>query len=283
VNYWEATINGVNYPVAQENGRVLWETERVAEDRPEEWTDWSRGLGEHYIKCEGFDATTPNVLRLSPFYHNDNNPTDLTTARTCTYDDVTTATVSAAASTSFTSHTVASQDNRVGFVTVVLANGGPTEITWAGREMVLVASAGSPTNSRVTVWMIHDPPTGTSTIAVTFNGSVTGDLSSLSFYGVDDEIPTGDIVSATGNDTTPTVTAVTTTGEIVFDVVGQAVDSNPTVGANQTERWDTSGGSAPSACGSTQAGADGGAMTWTITSGPWTTIAVPVKPRHQNH
>lgn len=283
------SINADDYPL------TAYKVVSQAEPVTEEWRTWDqmgetvRRTGRGYNFAKGWDPTRRGVLGLSPFYHNDNNPADLTTgygylleesgaSGTANYDDATTATVSAASSKSFTSHTVAAQDNRVGYVTTVLASGGPTSITWDGVEMTQLVSAGSPTYSRVTVWMVKDPPTGTSTIAITFNGDVTGDISSLSFYGVDDEIPVGDIVSATGNDTTPTVTATTAAGEIVFDVAGQQVDSTGSPGANQTEKWDTGGGSNPSSCGSVQAGADGGVMSWTVTSGRWCIVAVPVKP-----
>src|SRR3990170_718114 len=82
----EGAINSILYPIAvDQNGEVLWRTVQVAEEQDEVWDDWSEGAGETkretgrgYLWADGFDASSPGALRLSPYYLAHNN-TSLTT------------------------------------------------------------------------------------------------------------------------------------------------------------------------------------------------------------
>src|SRR3990170_5472854 len=94
----EGTINAILYPIAvDERGEVLWRTVQVAEEKDETWDDWSEGAGETkretgrgYLWSQGFDASSPGVLRLSPYYLEHNN-TSLTTGYGYFMEDVETA------------------------------------------------------------------------------------------------------------------------------------------------------------------------------------------------
>src|SRR3972149_4996876 len=82
----EGAINSILYPIAvDQNGEVLWRTVQVAEEQDEVWDDWSEGAGETkketgrgYLWTNGFDASSPGALRLSPYYLYHSN-TSLTT------------------------------------------------------------------------------------------------------------------------------------------------------------------------------------------------------------
>lgn len=96
--------------------------------------------------------------------------------------------------------------------------------------------------------------------------------------GVHQTTSVGTAVTATGTSTTPSVTVTTASGEFILDVVTYGTGTT-TAGANQTERFDaTDGADLNDAVCSSQAGADGGVMSWTLgTSQPWGIGAIPLK------
>ena len=235
---WTARIDGVNYPIAEENGQVLWQTVHT-EDQPERWDDWSLGLGEHYISCEGFDATTKNVLRFSPFYHNDNNPSDLTTARgyfmedvkqsgsTLTLDAYSTAKGSLDQSETLTqAHTVASQSNRLLIVGIAIDGrvtsvkfAGEIGVAYAGQPMTYLGGKMGTTNvdASVGLYFLSNPPTGANNIVVTNIAAPAVTyavvMGAASLYNVDLDAPFGSAVTGTNTDGTPTITVTPVSGE----------------------------------------------------------------------
>lgn len=99
----------------------------------------------------------------------------------------------------------------------------------------------------------------------------------LSVSGVDQTTPAGGGAEAQANSGNASVTATGVGAtDLVVDFVGSFAGTK-SVGANQTERINVSAGGVRFGA-STQAGADGGAMTWTITSGAeWTSVAFALK------
>src|SRR5574343_336123 len=83
---------------------------------------------------------------------------------------------------------------------------------------------------------------------------------------------------ATGAQTV-TVTGVSTDGMVVDNVTDSSIGIS-SIGANQTQRGTHAGaGGFMSGASSTQSGADGGVMSWTINaSGPWDIGAIEFKP-----
>ncbi|KKK47546.1 hypothetical protein LCGC14_3154100, partial [marine sediment metagenome] len=286
-----------------DRGQTLWET-TAARDLPDEiWDDWSLGLGETkqetgrgYLFARGWDESTRGASRLSPFFHNLNN-TALTTAygyfmeavetsgSTLTFDASTSTTEATASPVTF-SHTVASQSERILMVAVLASQTShPASVTYAGAAMTQLSSkneSGSTNDIALSVWFLLNPATGANTVSVdhsVHNGIVVG---ASSFYGVNLDVPFGTVVTAEADSLSPSATVTTASGEIVFDAVGVDTDRTLTVGANQTEDWDANLSAEKVTGGSShQAGADGGAMTWTISGSgtpQWISIAVPIKP-----
>ena len=110
----------------------------------------------------------------------------------------------------------------------------------------------------------ESPATGANTVVIAAGGTNTG-AAAISVVGVDQTTPVTDASATTGADTTASITLTTANGEMLVDVLAYyAVTSS--AGADQTERWnqhENDSGSEGSV-GSTQAGDDGGVMSWSL-------------------
>ena len=288
----EGEINGVPYEIAiGDRGETLWQTVQVAEERDEVWEDWSLGLGETkresgrgYFFSLGWDASVRGALRLSPFYHNLNN-TALTTDYGYFMEGVETSgstlnldAYSGGSDTSTTSlsfnHTVGSGSDRILLVGVKASTTNVTNISYGLLELTRLEGGSEFTQ----LWSLLSPPVGTAAIIVTASSSSDISAGGISLNGANQDEPFGTLVTAGGTSTSPSVTVTTSAGEFVVDVVGAAANVTATAGANQTRRWHEVA-STTRAAGSTQAGSDGGVMSWTLSSSAvWRVVAVPVKP-----
>ena len=292
----EGTINAILYPIAvDERGEVLWRTVQVAEEKDETWDDWSEGAGETkretgrgYLWSQGFDASSPGVLRLSPYYLRHNN-TSLTTGYGYFMEDVETAGSSlvfdaASSGTSTTasisvSHVTGTGASRLMVVGISQTNTLLT-LTYAGLPLLFLAEGTIDGVVSAKMYYLKTPPSGTYDIVATFN--VGGDvvLGATTWSGVNQDATFGTAVAATGTGTPSSVTVTTATGEFVVDAMAVRVNPTVTVGALQTERYNATPSANLCGAGSTQAGADGGLMTWTWVgaSQQWSAVAVPIKP-----
>jgi len=125
-------------------------------------------------------------------------------------------------------------------------------------------------------WLLVAPATGSNTVEVTFASSTSTwaggqGACAVSFNGALQSTTQNTPVTAGNYSGTATVTASTATGEIVVDCV--KTGSSVTIGADQTFR-ETFGNFG---C-STQAGSDGGVMSWTLSTQNWAIGAVSIKP-----
>lgn len=126
------------------------------------------------------------------------------------------------------------------------------------------------------------PATGANTFQCNFTNTSNFDLGcgAVSMTGVDQSSPVGTPVTAGGVSTTPSATVTTAANELIVDFLVIEHTAALSVGANQTSRFSNIASSGfIKHASSTQAGADGGAMTWTNGgSTNWATIATPFKP-----
>jgi len=119
------------------------------------------------------------------------------------------------------------------------------------------------------LWYGLDPATGSQTASVTFSdtwGTRLG-LVAHTFTGTHRTTPIADYTTATGTSTTPSLTVPNTTADdFVTDGLKASIGGAWTAGANQTRQYFSD----DRVTTSTQDGADGGAMDWTIEfSGAW--------------
>jgi hypothetical protein len=292
----EGTIDGEKYPIAvDESGDLQWTVSQIAQEKDEVWEDWSLGLGETkretgqgYLFSRGFDASVRGALRLSPFYHNLNN-TALTTGygyfmeavettgSTLTYDAASSGTGEGVDSVTV-EHTIASNNDRlllVGISTDVVVD----SVTYGGAAMTELGEASISAVVGSIFYYLLNPSTGANDIVASFGASGNMVVGATSWYGVDMDTPFGTAVGDTGTGTAVSVTVVTEAGEFVVDCVSANDGPTAAEGADQTERYDAVVTSKMRGAGSTQAGSDGGAMTYTLgTSKQWASLAVPIKP-----
>ncbi len=294
------TIDGEEYPFAlDESGLLQWQTVQVAEERDEVWEDWSLSMGEaqretgrgHFFS-KGFDPSVKDVLRLSPFYQNDNNPTDLTTGQgylieavggtpeTIAFSGSASSGSTAAASTLTVSHTVASGTNRI--LIVGMAANRDSTITFAGQNMTKLVSASISGQVAAQIWYLISPPVVTANIVATFlpiDTTAKAVMGAANYTGVDGNTPFGDAVGVTGTgDTTATDIVASAANELVIDSVAVKAGPDLTVGAGQTARYETTESSQMTGAHSTEAGGASVTMSWTWTGAQdWAIVAAPLK------
>ncbi|HEX9895911.1 MAG TPA: hypothetical protein VGA78_18410, partial [Gemmatimonadales bacterium] len=196
------------------------------------------------------------------------------------------------------SHTT-SGTNRLMLVGVTLNNQNSeivSSVTYNGVGLTQVGSVASATDTRVEIWRLIAPATGTNNVVITFSANVINGAKAgvATFTGVDQTTPLGTFASANGNSAGPaTVDVTSATNELVFDTVGCEGDdlgtlcSSLSVGAGQTQRWNLTAaepgtsGAQTLAAASTEPGAVSVTMSWSISPAsavPWAIGAVPIKP-----
>lgn len=167
------------------------------------------------------------------------------------------------------------------------AGGGAATITGVTYNGVSMTSIGSVSVGAARVWQYQliAPATGANTIAVTLNGGVNAEWNAggVSFTNVNQTTAVGTPATANGTDATPTVNVSSAATEIVIDTISWSLASWDlgTVGAGQTQRWNSNvGGGDTFGAGSTETGAATTTMSWTLDAAAdnWVSIAVAVKP-----
>jgi len=174
------------------------------------------------------------------------------------------------------SHTV-SGANRVLYVGVASYGSAVSGVTYNGDALSEVWNTSRASAYYSSGWILVAPDTGTHDVVVTYTGTASAwqdqGISAISFTGANQTTPNGTAVTANNYSTSASVTVSTGVGEIVVDAA--RAGNGLTVGSDQTRRLtspqDKSGAS-------TQAGADGGVMSWSLTIQNWAIGAVSIKP-----
>lgn len=184
------------------------------------------------------------------------------------------------------SHTSSGSDRAV-FAGVAImsfaANPTSTSVTYGGSGMTEKWDRVFATYYGQAGYTLAGQATGAQTVTSTADDTAPYEHSCIvtSFTGVDQSAPVGTAATASGSDTTPTVTVtgVSTDGMVVDNVTDSSIGIS-SIGANQTQRGTHAGaGGFMSGASSTQSGADGGVMSWTINaSGSWDIGAIEFKP-----
>lgn len=153
-----------------------------------------------------------------------------------------------------------------------------SSVTYAGID--LGAALGFTSNSddtrRVHIYGLAAPASGANNIVVTLSASEAAICGGISFTEAHQTTPTGTYASATGASGNASVTVTSGVDEFVADVLSD-VSGTWTVGAGQTQRWNTAVGTTTGA-GSTEPGAASVVMSWTAgVSDRWVIGGVSVK------
>lgn len=182
------------------------------------------------------------------------------------------------------SHTTGSGNNRLLLVGISFYHASSartvSSVTFGGTSMNSVGTIYNGNGRRVAIYSLVGPAASTTAnVVVTFSGTgVYGVASAVSFAGVDQCTPLGTFLGATGSSSTASVSPTSVAGDLVFDTV--AAGYALTVGASQTQQWNTSAGTTIYGAASTEVAAGvTTTMSWGLgTSGTWAIGAVAVKP-----
>lgn len=167
-------------------------------------------------------------------------------------------------------------------------SGQITSITFGGVALTKAADADDGGNRcAAEVWYLVNPSAATADLVVTCTSARRIQWTAYCLTGVAQGTPVGTGVTATGNDTTPTVAASSAAGELVIDAVAALADTDTlsgltlTVGAGQTQTGQglaSSGAPAVRGGSSREAGGSSVTMSWTLsTTTRWAIAAVPFK------
>jgi hypothetical protein len=159
---------------------------------------------------------------------------------------------------------------------------GLSTITYGGAGLTLTVTSAFPAPDLETrQYYLVNPATGSQSLVATFGGSVSGiRMGVLPLTDVHQSVPIGTpLESHAGGITSRSLTVTTAAGELVVDTLYVCTDTGLTVGANQTDQYTSDPGSDESLHASTQAGVDGGVMSWSWSNSDCgMIIATPFKP-----
>jgi hypothetical protein len=171
--------------------------------------------------------------------------------------------------------------NRLMLVSVATDPHGESvsSITYDGISLNRVGfeeRAGS--HSRVEIWSLVAPSTGTHNVDVTLTGTSYHGVAVgvMTFNGVNQTTPLLDFGTASGRSTAAAVTVTSAADDLVFGAVHSLFGTGVAPGAGQTEYWDKfsdqSNGS-----GSAKAGATTVTSSWTVNNDDWSAAAVSIQ------
>ncbi|MCZ6734152.1 MAG: DUF4347 domain-containing protein, partial [Gammaproteobacteria bacterium] len=202
-----------------------------------------------------------------------------------TIDTTSVGTTPIGASSDTVSHTTSGSDRLmlVGISFGLDQGDAVSSVTYNGTALTLVGARDNNDTaaSRVEIWSLVAPDTGTYNVDVTFSGTnhKGATIGVMTFNGVDQTTALGSFASAEGDSSNPSATVSSATGELVFGVAafGDSIDYDLTEGVGQTEHWDLFAGEANGA-GTTEAGSTSVVTSWSVpTSGKWVVGGVSIK------
>lgn len=154
-------------------------------------------------------------------------------------------------------------------VTSITYNGSATGISQIATD-----------SSRLEIWGLKAPTSGTHDVVVTWAGSNDCAVGVMTFSGVNQTTPSGTGADATGSSTAPSVTVSSATGELVVGLLMNNFNATMTAGSGVTDKWNQgASGSFATAAGGYKLGAASTVFAWTLgSSQAWEILAVPLKP-----
>ncbi|GEM_PF-6767950 len=184
-------------------------------------------------------------------------------------------------------HTVEDGKDRLLVVGIGFEDGDEHVISvkYGGNNLTFIADRSAKNNDddpHVSAWYLIDPPVGSHTVQVVFSDDGEAGAGAISFTGVDQGNPIGNITVASAETGAPNITVSSFAGAIVMDVIAHAedVEDGPIPGNAQTQLWRLGlDGDGPTTGASIREGKDGDVnMTWHGASGEWAAIGFNIRP-----
>ena len=169
------------------------------------------------------------------------------------------------------SHTVGSGSNTAIFVTVLISGGNISNVQYNGSNMTLWASQ-SQGGMTGALYYTVSPTTGTRTISITTSSSTNIRAGSVSYFGVNQGVPLGDLMQTSGATANPSPTYNSDPGTaLVF--FGSAANPTPVTGTQVYER-----GSSVFNNVATQGTLGTTSLTYSVAASNWIMIASIMNP-----
>jgi hypothetical protein len=151
---------------------------------------------------------------------------------------VTTSYAAPGSSASFASPIVGSNSNRIAIVTVAIENTATSTVTWDGTAMTL-AVTGSNLSTHARIYYLLNPPTGSTTVGVSFSTSAYFVISAFWYYNVAQQAPTyTNSSTASSTDTITTSVTVDTIGDLIISNLSLGDPNSVTPNSSQIEITD---------------------------------------------
>lgn len=138
-------------------------------------------------------------------------------------------------------------------------------------------------NATAAIWAVHGTLAQTADVVFTWNGATAGAIVGvLPFSGAETSYSIGNIVTATGTTTDPTIDISVSSGEVAFNLVSVDRATTLTVDAGETQQWNASDGGDFDVMGgaSTTTSTGTQTMNWTASGKQnWASIALIIQPK----
>jgi hypothetical protein len=156
-----------------------------------------------------------------------------------------------------------------------------TGVTYNGTPLTLVGTEAREDDSKIEIWKLVSPESGTHNVEVNFNNSLSDGATAgvMTFTGVDPATPHGTFTTADGESSTASISIPSATDELVYGVAAAEDQSSAlTTDSGQDEQWSLGADSYDTAgAGSTKAGAANVSMSWGVDSEDWVVGAVSLR------
>jgi len=236
----------------------------------------------------GYSFTQRTYSNIRANQSAENYTASVSNADTITFDAATSASSSTAGTTLSWSHTVGSGNNRVLVVGIVTKdstasdqiissvkfNGvNMTAVTGSTKSRVVYSGSSYSSTLRTDLYYMLNPPSGTYTVLITYNGSVSYRVAgAISLANVKQQAPEAGITNGATGASISTAITVPNSGAWIVDVVGQSGNGSFT-SSTTTERWDKYSGYNTGACGTKAVTTPGSnTITWTYSGSSATII-----------
>ncbi len=156
-------------------------------------------------------------------------------------------------------------------------------IKWNGTDLTLVGvEEAAGIHSRVEIWKLVAPQTGTLNLDVTLNSAAHkgATVGVITFTGVDQAAPLSGFVGTSGTSTTASITTASRVNDVVFSAITSHNATNVIPGSGQTELWDSGLVTQTDGAGSIKAGAASVTSTWTVNNDDWSIAAVSIQAKN---
>jgi hypothetical protein len=163
-----------------------------------------------------------------------------------------------------------------------------TSVSYGIQALTRGTPATEGSSIKSSIWWLRNPPSGTAAVSGVFDGLINSVVvEAISFYEVDQLDPIGDSDAITGVTDSIELILGASTDDLSVDCLASRWNVAATVGAGQTEEWQTGVGGASEdtairGAGSREAGAASVNMSWTVSGGRPKSLAALILNKFQN-